>query len=587
VLFHCQSISLILQTHEAQMDVTKDNFHSVLKNLDDDLEKSTFLAIDTEFTGLEDDVRLSALDTPEERYTKLREGSLRFLVIQFGLSIFTYDAKAKHYMYKTYNFYIFPSTKSIPGSPDPKFLSQASSIGFLVAQGFDFNKLFKEGITYLSISGEEKMKAKVEERLKQRESVSNTPNNQQPTTIPTEQKDFMENIFSRIESFLESGEENLTVEDCSAFQRKLIFSHGRAKYPDLFFQSKQNEKLDRVMVISKVSPEQQQQLKDDDTKSEWDEVENMIGFSKVLSKITQSGKLVVGHNMLLDVCHILHQFYAELPEDYEEFKSMASAVFPKLIDTKVMATMQPFRERLPNSALGPLLKRLTSEPFNIGTIVSSPDFPAYNLFDDKAHEAGYDAFMTGVCYISMSNFLAELSKNPVGSILPDSAFIVPFIHKLHLMRSHDIPYLNLSGPDLVPNRDHVFHTSFPKEWKTADVIQLFSVYGPVVVSWIDSSSAFVTLYRKENHTMVTKNMVGLPPGCTIKTYQQHLCSSTTRVSLPPAAAVDPQPAEKRRLATEKPQSNKRKRKQESVQVSATPAVKANHHSRFEVSDDWE
>ena len=33
--------------------------------------------------------------------------------------------------------------------------------------------------------------------------------------------------------------------------------------------------------------------------------------------------------MLLDVCHILHQFYAELPEDYEEFKSMASAVFPK------------------------------------------------------------------------------------------------------------------------------------------------------------------------------------------------------------------------------------------------------------------
>ena len=42
------------------------------------------------------------------------------------------------------------------------------------------------------------------------------------------------------------------------------------------------------MVISKVSPEQQQQLKDDDTKSEWDEVENMIGFSKVLSKITQS-----------------------------------------------------------------------------------------------------------------------------------------------------------------------------------------------------------------------------------------------------------------------------------------------------------
>lgn len=42
------------------------------------------------------------------------------------------------------------------------------------------------------------------------------------------------------------------------------------------------------MVISKASPEQQQQLKENDYKSEWDELENMIGFSKVLSKITQS-----------------------------------------------------------------------------------------------------------------------------------------------------------------------------------------------------------------------------------------------------------------------------------------------------------
>ena len=33
--------------------------------------------------------------------------------------------------------------------------------------------------------------------------------------------------------------------------------------------------------------------------------------------------------MLLDVCHILHQFYGDLPEKYEEFKTLASSVFPK------------------------------------------------------------------------------------------------------------------------------------------------------------------------------------------------------------------------------------------------------------------
>ena len=31
------------------------------------------------------------------------------------------------------------------GVPDPKFLSQASSISFLSNNGFDFNKLFRQG----------------------------------------------------------------------------------------------------------------------------------------------------------------------------------------------------------------------------------------------------------------------------------------------------------------------------------------------------------------------------------------------------------------------------------------------------------
>ena len=91
-------------------------------------------------------------------------------------------------------------------------------------------------------------------------------------------------------------------------------------------------------------------------------------------------------------------------------------------------------------------------------IVAAPDFPAYDVLDNKSHEAGYDAFMTGLCFISMSNFLGnslvnfyfshlyvlvvlicanfllkmvpgKLSESPLGTVLPDSAFILPFIQK--------------------------------------------------------------------------------------------------------------------------------------------------------------
>lgn len=121
------------------------DFSTVLKALDDDLRDASFLAIDAEFTGLKDhSTKFSSLDTPSERYDKIFSSSLRFLVIQFGLSIFQYDSNKSKYVNKTYNFYIFPNSTS-SGKKDNFFLSQASSISFLASQGFDFNKLIREG----------------------------------------------------------------------------------------------------------------------------------------------------------------------------------------------------------------------------------------------------------------------------------------------------------------------------------------------------------------------------------------------------------------------------------------------------------
>lgn len=75
---------------------------------------------------------------------------MQFLIVQFGLSTYKYDKSSKKIIYKTYNFYVFPTTNSrLSGSQDLKFLSQASSISFLASHGFDFNKVFREGSTLL------------------------------------------------------------------------------------------------------------------------------------------------------------------------------------------------------------------------------------------------------------------------------------------------------------------------------------------------------------------------------------------------------------------------------------------------------
>ena len=59
---------------------------------------------------------------------------------------------------------------------------------------FWINKILVSGIPYLTLSGEEKMRAKLDEKLKQQESLATTPNNRH-VAIPNDQKEFMQSIL--------------------------------------------------------------------------------------------------------------------------------------------------------------------------------------------------------------------------------------------------------------------------------------------------------------------------------------------------------------------------------------------------------
>jgi hypothetical protein len=54
-----------------------------------------------------------------------------------------------------------------------------------------------------------------------------------------------------------------------------------------------------------------------------------IGFRKVIDLISESDKIIVGHNMLLDVCHMVGQFVEPLPDSLDQFKETTHRIFPK------------------------------------------------------------------------------------------------------------------------------------------------------------------------------------------------------------------------------------------------------------------
>ena len=113
------------------MDITNQNFSEKLPYVETSINDAIFMSIDGEFTGLSlQDSRISHLDTLEERYSKIKNSTSEFLMVQFGLSTFHFDAKKNSYSNRAFNFYLWPKPHNRQAT-DRRFACQTSSIDFL------------------------------------------------------------------------------------------------------------------------------------------------------------------------------------------------------------------------------------------------------------------------------------------------------------------------------------------------------------------------------------------------------------------------------------------------------------------------
>ena len=530
--------TLLLRTHggcfnlrSLVMEILRTSFHESLSTISEAINSASFLAIDAEFSGLNVKWGVeNSFDTPQERYSKLKDGSKDFIIIQFGLCTFTWDIKQELYIAKPFNFYIFPKVWNRQ-CPDVRFLCQSSSIDFLTEHKFDFNKLFYEGISYLRPYDEQKLRdhfiaRNTQDSFTSPDSTTEASGGSSQKTlksVPPEQRAFVEKACDSIEEMLKDPEGKVTqFPPCNGYVRKLIYQTAKQRFKaGIHMEAATNEKKERFIVVTKVNEDEKKKLEDEKQAKEQELIENAVGFSQVVKMISQSGKVVVGHNMFLDLIHTTDQFLCPLPEYFEDFKATISAVFPRLVDTKVMANTQPFRDLIPTSVLADLVKNVSKKPFQKASVRFDEEFSRYGENDEKSHEAGYDAYITGLAFISMTNYLGSFQEPPKVNVPPDSSLVVPFINKIFVMRMEDIPYLNLAGPDLSPSRDHVFYLTFPSDWKQSDILDLFNNFGFVYISWINSTSAFVSLARRDNANKVL-DVLDYEGECyTIVSYAEH------------------------------------------------------------------
>ena len=153
--------------------------------------------------------------------------------------------------------------------------------------------------------------------------------------------------------------------------------------------------------------EQQERLAGQRDEAEMTDLEEALGFSRVIRKLSQSDCPLLGHNMILDLAHTINQFCEPLPDSYLDFKALANSLFPRIIDTKLMANTSPFKQEILNSSLEELFKAVQQSPYSLPSVTARSAELGYSQAAEKYHEAAYDAFVTGLCFIAMSNRLVN------------------------------------------------------------------------------------------------------------------------------------------------------------------------------------
>ncbi|KAI4250428.1 MAG: hypothetical protein L6R40_000026 [Gallowayella cf. fulva] len=124
-------------------------------------------------------------------------------------------------------------------------------------------------------------------------------------------------------------------------------------------------------------------------------------FTSIQEQLLGASTVLVGHNLFMDLIYFYACFFGPLPDKVEDFQSIIHKVFPRIIDTKYLATHDdPYLE---TSELGQLDQKLASE--------AGPEIAHSKYASAKpSHEAGYDSYMTARVFLRLSTKLEASGK---------------------------------------------------------------------------------------------------------------------------------------------------------------------------------
>ena len=198
----------------------------------------------------------------------------------------------------------------------------------------------------------------------------------------------------------QGGMYELVLPECNAFLRKALFELLQHQYPELTAESRalpEAPEWKKQLVIVRLSADERAVRKAERRAAKLEKLRERAGFLRVWRLLTAARKPIVGHNLTYDLLFLLSHFHrSPLPSTLAEFKATVHELFPQVWDTKLVAMQSG---RYADTMLAKLHEALVSSA-GVSAVPLAAGFEAYEGAE-RCHEAGYDAYLTGVAHAAL------------------------------------------------------------------------------------------------------------------------------------------------------------------------------------------
>ena len=439
------------------MEVDGPSFAEHLVRLLIDVSEADFVSFDLELSGIPSRLpdkkpRGPGRLTMDDRYEETREGANRYQILQIGLTCGRFDYIENKYVLRPYNINLSPLLdERLDFEREISF--QSGACQFLLGCGFDLGAPFASGVQYLS--REEAVRAK--ELAYNRIDKKNTVEDLKLKDTDIESLDFVRRCREALTAWQKSTSTTLEitsstgsakkslVNTISRFEKRLVHQLVRAEFPEAVAIGRK----DCIRIIP-FDPDREADNTQRNKNRVTEQIARQTGFrwvfealiggdfhpdllyimgvknhhdqrpryDRALERLRKNRPVLVGHNMFTDIVYLYRTFVGPLPDTLDEFNASLHELFPRIVDTKYLATHDE-GDLNASPTLEMIAKGLQDQPFP--EISTHANYDKYNGLE-AFHEAGYDSLLTATIMLRLAAKLGhEHSKAGQAGAKPENA----------------------------------------------------------------------------------------------------------------------------------------------------------------------